>query len=43
MFVNPALDEVAHAAEALHLTHVQLHGDEGPAFCAEAAPAPGAR
>ena len=36
VFVNPALDEVAHAAEALHLTHVQLHGDEGPAFCAEA-------
>jgi phosphoribosylanthranilate isomerase len=36
VFVNPTLDEVAHAADALHLTHVQLHGDEGPAFCAEA-------
>ncbi len=38
VFVNPTLDEVAHAAEALGLTHVQLHGDEGPAFCAEVAP-----
>ena len=36
VFVNPTLDEVAHAAEALHLSHVQLHGDEGPVFCAEA-------
>jgi phosphoribosylanthranilate isomerase len=36
VFVNPTLDEVAHAADALHLTHVQLHGDEGPVFCAEA-------
>jgi phosphoribosylanthranilate isomerase len=37
VFVNPTLDEVAWAAEALHLSHVQLHGDEGPSFCAEAA------
>ena len=36
VFVNPTLDEVAHAADALGLTHVQLHGDEGPSFCAEA-------
>ena len=36
VFVNPTLDEVTAAAEALHLSHVQLHGDEGPAFCAEA-------
>ena len=35
VFVNASLDEIAHAAEALHLSHVQLHGDEGPAFCAE--------
>jgi phosphoribosylanthranilate isomerase len=37
VFVNPTLDEVAGAAEAIGLTHVQLHGDEGPAFCAEVA------
>jgi phosphoribosylanthranilate isomerase len=37
VFVNATLDEIAQAAEALHLTHIQLHGDEGPAFCAEAA------
>jgi phosphoribosylanthranilate isomerase len=37
VFVNPTLDEVAQAAEALHLSHVQLHGDEGPSFCAEVA------
>ena len=36
VFVNPALDEVARAADALGLTHLQLHGDEGPAFCTEA-------
>ncbi len=35
VFVNPTLDEVAHAADAIGLTHVQLHGDEGPSFCAE--------
>jgi phosphoribosylanthranilate isomerase len=43
VFVNASLDEIAHAAEALHLTHVQLHGDEGPAFCAEAARRTGAK
>jgi phosphoribosylanthranilate isomerase len=37
VFVNPALDDVAQAADALGLTMVQLHGDEGPAFCAEVA------
>ena len=36
VFVNPTLDAVARAADALGLTHLQLHGDEGPAFCAEA-------
>jgi phosphoribosylanthranilate isomerase len=36
VFVNASLDEVAHAADALGLTHLQLHGDEGPAFCTEA-------
>ncbi len=37
VFVNPTLDEVAHAADAIGLTMLQLHGDEGPSFCAEAA------
>jgi phosphoribosylanthranilate isomerase len=36
VFVNASLEEIAHAADALHLTHVQLHGDEGPAFANEA-------
>src|SRR3954463_9729310 len=35
VFVNATLDEVARDAEALQLSHVQLHGDEGPAYCAE--------
>jgi phosphoribosylanthranilate isomerase len=43
VFVNPALDDVARAAEELHLTHVQLHGDEGPSFCAEVARRTGAK
>jgi phosphoribosylanthranilate isomerase len=43
VFVNASLDEIAHAAEALHLTHVQLHGDEGPAFCSEVARRTGAK
>jgi phosphoribosylanthranilate isomerase len=37
VFVNPTLDQVAAAAENESLTMVQLHGDEGPAFCQEAA------
>jgi phosphoribosylanthranilate isomerase len=37
VLVNPTLDEVAHAADAIGLTMLQLHGDEGPAFCAESA------
>jgi phosphoribosylanthranilate isomerase len=36
VFVNPSLDEVARTADTIGLTHLQLHGDEGPAFCAEA-------
>jgi phosphoribosylanthranilate isomerase len=34
VFVNQPLDDVARAASDLGLTHVQLHGDEGPSFCA---------
>jgi phosphoribosylanthranilate isomerase len=37
VFVNPTLDEVARAVEDEGLTMVQLNGDEGASFCAEAA------
>ena len=43
VFVNPTLDEVVQAAEAIGVTHVQLHGDEGPAFCTAVAERTGAR
>jgi phosphoribosylanthranilate isomerase len=43
VFVNPALDEVARTADAVGLTMLQLHGDEGPSFCAEAARRTGCR
>jgi len=43
VFVNPTLDEVVHANEAIGFTHVQLHGDEGPAFCTAVAERTGAR
>ena len=43
VFVNATLDEVAREADADRPTHVQLHGDEGPAFCAEVARRTGAR
>jgi phosphoribosylanthranilate isomerase len=36
VFVNPALDELTRTADAVGLTILQLHGDEGPSFCAEA-------
>ncbi len=35
VFVNPALDEVTELADAIGLTMIQLHGEEGPAFCDE--------
>ncbi|HEY8002176.1 MAG TPA: phosphoribosylanthranilate isomerase [Solirubrobacterales bacterium] len=37
VFVNATLDEIATAAEDEQLSMIQLHGDEGPAFCQEAA------
>ncbi|MFL5863140.1 MAG: phosphoribosylanthranilate isomerase [Solirubrobacteraceae bacterium] len=37
VFVNPTLDQVARAADEIGLSMLQLHGDEGPSFCAEAA------
>ncbi len=35
VFVNAPLDQVVATADAAALTMVQLHGEEGPAFCAE--------
>ena len=43
VFVNPTLDEVARAVDAIGLTHVQLHGDEGPSFAMEAGRRTGAK
>jgi phosphoribosylanthranilate isomerase len=43
VFVNQPLDDVARAAGELGLTHVQLHGDEGPSFCAAVAQRTGCR
>jgi phosphoribosylanthranilate isomerase len=37
VFVNATLDHVTTTAEAVGLTMLQLHGDEGPVYCAEAA------
>jgi len=37
VFVNATLDEVAATADRVGLTLLQLHGDEGPVYCAEAA------
>jgi phosphoribosylanthranilate isomerase len=37
VFVNAAIDEVVAVADACALTMVQLHGDEGPAYCREVA------
>jgi phosphoribosylanthranilate isomerase len=43
VWVNAHLDEVSEATTDLGLTMVQLHGDEGPAYCAEVARRTGAR
>lgn len=43
VFVNPQMDEVVAVSEQLGLTLLQLHGDEGPSFCGEAARRTGAR
>ena len=37
VFVNATLDHVAQTADGVGLTMIQLHGDEGPVFCAEVA------
>jgi phosphoribosylanthranilate isomerase len=43
VFVNQSLDEIADSVDVLGLTHVQLHGDEGPAFCTAVAQRTGAK
>ena len=43
VFVNAPMDGVVAAARDIPLTMLQLHGDEGPAYCAEAARRTGAR
>ena len=43
VFVNAPLQEIVRASDELGLTLLQLHGDEGPSFCAEAARRTGAR
>jgi phosphoribosylanthranilate isomerase len=37
VFVNAALDDVAATADMCRFSLLQLHGDEGPAYCQEAA------
>jgi phosphoribosylanthranilate isomerase len=35
VFLNAPLDEVVELADLCSLTMIQLHGDEGPSYCAE--------
>jgi phosphoribosylanthranilate isomerase len=43
VFVNASLDTVADTADRCNLTLLQLHGEEGPAYCREAARRTGAK
>jgi phosphoribosylanthranilate isomerase len=43
VFVNAPLQQVVSTSEDLGLSMLQLHGDEGPSFCAEATRRNGAR
>jgi phosphoribosylanthranilate isomerase len=43
VFVNQSLDEVAALADMLHLSLVQLHGDEGPSYAKEVGRRTGAK
>jgi phosphoribosylanthranilate isomerase len=37
VFVNATLEQITQEAESIPYSHLQLHGDEGPAFCTEVA------
>src|SRR4051794_12641639 len=43
VFVNARLEEIDAVVQAVGLSHVQLHGDEGPVFCSEIARRTGAK
>jgi phosphoribosylanthranilate isomerase len=43
VFVNDTLDHVAATADEIGLTMLQLHGEEGPSYCAEIARRTGCR
>ena len=43
VFVNATLDEIDAVTQSTGLTHLQLHGDEGPSFCTEVARRTGAK
>src|SRR4051794_17051903 len=43
VFVNARLEEIDAVVQATGLSHVQLHGDEGPVFCGEIARRTGAK
>src|SRR3954454_14027889 len=43
VFVNQPLDEIVAAVDTIGVTHVQLHGDEGPSFCTAVAQRTGAK
>jgi len=43
VFVNAPLADIVRDSEQLELSLIQLHGDEGPSFCAEVARRTGAR
>lgn len=43
VFVNAPLDELVRASEEMGLTLLQLHGEEGPSYCAQAAHRTGAK
>jgi len=43
VFVDATLEEVTQISDVLGLTMLQFHGDEGPAYCSEAARRTGAR
>jgi phosphoribosylanthranilate isomerase len=43
VFVNATIGEIAATVDGVGLTMVQLHGDEGPSFCAEVSRRTGAK